>query len=139
MNAIPIKGIIPGTKQTKREEARNWKLAQKWIDAMYKMIPLEIQVRCQTVSGQKMWGTLENKFLRESPTSLGLKHGSQLQGRWRVIGILDAMPGDYQMEASGNVVHESFGSLHNAMRDQLGRPRDEYGILPLFIFREIQK
>ncbi len=139
MNAIPIKEMGSVKNQAKREETKNWKLAQKWISAMYKMFPLGIQVRCKTVSGKMMWGTLENKFLRENPTSLILKHGSQLQGRWRVIGIVDAIPGNYQMEESGNVIHESFGSLHNAMRDQLGRSHDEYGLLPILIFRELLK
>ena len=134
MNAIPIKDIIPGTKHERREQEKDLKLVQRLINALYKMMPLGIQVRCRTGSGQKMWGTLENHCLRERPTTLSLKHGSHLQGRWRIIGIVDAVPSDHQMESSGNIVHDSLGDFQNVMRDQLGRSSDEYGILPIFIF-----
>ena len=139
MNLIPFKDMVSGTKHEKREEEKNLKLARHLINALYKMIPLGIQVRGRTEAGQKIWGTLKNNFLRESPASLSLKHGSQLQGRWQVIGIVDAAPDNHQMEGSGNALHEVFGNLHNAMREQLGRLHDEYGILPLLIFRELQK
>ena len=139
MEAIPTKDIISGTKQERRDAEKNLKQIKLWVNAMYKMIPLGIQVRCRTGIGQKIWGTLEKRFLRESPISLSLKHGSHLQGKWHVICIVDAVPGGLPMEESGNIIHDSFGSMHNSMRDELGRSHDEYGILPLFIFREFQR
>ena len=139
MNTMPIRDMAVGTKHEKQEQEKHLKLAQRSINALYKMIPLGIQVHGLTESGQQLWGTLKNEYLRESPASLSLKHGSQLQGTWRVVGIVDAMPGEHQTDFLGNPLQTAFSNLHNEMRNLLGRSRDAYGVLPLLIFREIQK
>ena len=139
LNAVPIADAVSGTKHERREQEKNLKLAKSWINALYKMIPVGIQVHCLTETGQRLWGTLKNDFLREHPASLSLKHGSQLQGKWRVIGIVDAVPGTGHTNLSGNAVRAAFSNLHNEMRNQLGRSDDEFGFSPFLIFRDVQK
>lgn len=139
MNTMPLRNLTSGTKREQREQEKELKGIRGVLNALHKMIPLGIQLRCGTESGEALWGTLNSKFLRESPASLNLKHGSLLQGTWRVMGIVDALPGEQPVETTGNEMYDAFGQLHEEMRKVLGRSTNEYGILPLLIFRNIQK
>ena len=130
---------IPGTKQERRQTQKELKLVGTLLNVLNKMFPLGIQMRCRTESDEGLWAILTNDFLRQNPASLTLKYGSQLQGRWRVIGIVDAVPSDHQTRPSENAVHAVFSNLQDEMQKQLGRSPDEYGLLPLVIFRDLQK
>ena len=86
------------------------------------------------------WSLLDNKDPTFSTHAVSLKYGSQIQGEWYLIGILDAMP-DASSEATQD--HdiksplEQFGEVSDNLRTIIGRPSEFYGVTPLAIFRPI--
>lgn len=97
------------------------------------------------------WATLEEQFLVGSGSSLVLKHGSSIPGKWHMLGILDAVPdvGSLDGIAEGlgavnappslpsSLVGMLSGMLAPIVRFLLGRPVEAYGATPLLIFREV--
>jgi hypothetical protein len=117
------------------------------IEVMNSM-PLTVQRRLATTSGDAYWCSLSVEGLTSSPGDLMLKHGVLLGGEWSMLGILDALPSqrlsDQQSELQNAMTIATLGPLvggigvmADALRPMIGRPADAYGITPLLVFREV--
>jgi hypothetical protein len=114
------------------------------IAELFGLFPYKVQM---TVDGEKLaWATISEDFLVTEASDLVLKYGGALDGKWTVLGILDAIPSIFNGDIVGNMNFEggieAFGmKLTKAFapmaRVLLGRPSDAYGITPLVVYREI--
>lgn len=89
-----------------------------------------------------VWSMLVEQNMRVSSSSLALAHGFSIEGTWRMIGILDAIP-DQEDKAPSPAVfeHELFDAMSeivDAVRAMMGRPAKAYGLTPLVIYRMVE-
>lgn len=86
-----------------------------------------------------MWSTLKKDGLSLSTDDLHLKHGPLISGEWKMVGILDALPGRDSSKNISNFpfVLQCFDGFFTTTRNQFGRPEDYFGVTPLLIFREV--
>jgi hypothetical protein len=110
-----------------------------------------------TIDGDSfsVWCTLPEDGLVVTFADVALKHGYMIPGKWHMVGILDAMPGDLMIEATPEpsevlakqAAEESPTKNHNMDglaksfslrgRQHFGRPETAYGMTPLLIYREV--
>ena len=70
-------------------------------------------------------------------------HGSEVQGVWNLLGILDALPSPIppQILVPPSPIPVNFATsiknFANMGRTLLGRTPEAYGITPLLVFREV--
>lgn len=89
---------------------------------------------------QSFWSALLPERLSLSTGDLMLKHGPMIEGKWSVLGILDALPDSDRNLGSSLGVTELSGVIaqfSTVIRPVFGRPSTSYGITPLMIFREV--
>ena len=105
-------------------------------------MPATLQARFQSETGTHVFATLVEGGLSGSTIGLATKHGSQIPGRWSVLGVVDALPDD--PDAPEDLEHNEsegiLGMILGAMLPilkVLGRPSNAYGVTPLIIFREV--
>ena len=104
-------------------------------------------IHANLIAGEnQIWSVLAEDNLSISASSLFLKHGTKVQGQWRMLGILDALPDDTASDGSSTKLYvpsqfnltsvvESVGPL---ARTLLGRPATSFGMTPLMIYREVR-
>ena len=103
------------------------------------VLPHSLQLE---ISGEeRLWAVLDEEFLIVSPSTFMLKHGSSIEGRWGLVGILDAYPNASsftEARITGEISH-AMDTILNMIapltRQLLGRPEDCYGVTPLVIYR----
>lgn len=110
------------------------------------IIPHSVQATVEGPQG-KVWATLREEAMIVSPSDLFLKHGRYIPGRWNMLGIVDALPGDpedtsvVEAEEMAEGLWGGLGTILDALgpiaRVLLGRPTDSFGMTPLVIFREV--
>ena len=89
-----------------------------------------------------VWCNLLKSSLVISSDDILLKHGTLIQGTWRILGVLDALPDD-QMDSQSvdSPLNNLFGTVLSSMapvvRTLLGRPPSYYGLTPILVFREV--
>ncbi len=90
-----------------------------------------------------VWCSLRDEYLTVTPADLLLQHGLNIEGRWTIVGILDAKPGREEIHSDGTSPTSLFADALTGMiptvRNMLGRPNSFFGITPLLILREILK
>jgi len=103
---------------------------------------------------QAAWCVLRDEWLTVPATDILLKHGVTVAGEWSMLGILDAMPDEPNVEIEPGVFSRHienfvagmklsqmamhFAGFAGPARLLLGRPEASYGVTPLLVFREIQ-
>ena len=85
------------------------------------------------------WCALDPERLSLSPGGLQLKHGSQIAGKWSMLGVLDAMPVNPSTAnpSAEDGLLSAISIFSDMLRPLLGRPSDAFGITPLIVFREV--
>jgi hypothetical protein len=92
-----------------------------------------------------LWATIDPTCVVGSASDLHLKHGTTIEGKWHLVGILDCLPSVGPIAPiSRRVVGDKDNTFGEALigmlqehRLLMGRPSDCYGITPLIIMREI--
>lgn len=113
------------------------------IGNILKVMPPLPQLYLQTLDWQIGWAVLKTQHMLVDTSALSLTYGSQIEGEWHVIAVLDAVP-DEQSDGHklilpvGNELTTSMFTLLNALREHMGRPADAYAINPIAIFRAIK-
>jgi len=90
-------------------------------------------------NGDVLWFMLILERMSVTPEEIVLKHGTAVPGEWHVAGIVDAIPGEEPVAApmGGDSLGDALGAATDALREQMGRPKTDYGITPLLIFRKL--
>ncbi|MEN7529270.1 hypothetical protein [Cupriavidus sp. DL-D2] len=95
-----------------------------------------------TVQGKRIWTTLRPDNMLMNPEDLALKHGADIPGEWRLLGIIDALP--ELSSPSPSSAPEGFDlegglvNIINTLRTFMGRQSGSFGITPIAIFRTIK-
>lgn len=100
----------------------------------------------------RAWCTLSADALVGMSTDLVLKHGSYIEGEWKMLGVLDGLP-DYGHDPempgkltdaeeaikglAGTAIGKLLAHLSPLTRNLLGRPRGTFGLTPLLIYRNV--
>jgi hypothetical protein len=152
-NKAIMESLFSGTQQggnrqerrVNRNKPNTGKANDPPFAELFGLFPYKIQM---TVEGQvETWSTVVEEFLVTQASDLVLKYGGALDGRWTMIGVLDAMPSYFDGNLVGDLdfseVFDAFGmKLTKAMapmaRVFLGRPFNAYGVTPLVVFRQIK-
>ena len=117
-----------------------------------KLLPHVMQARMR--SGTSIaWCNLREESLVPSAGDLTLKHGVAIAGDWHLLGIVDALPDNFNvntqsaLEAVGldpALAHLPAVALANIVlalsgitRTMLGRPDNAFGVTPILIFRTV--
>ncbi|HUZ13191.1 MAG TPA: hypothetical protein VMU93_10105 [Caulobacteraceae bacterium] len=109
-------------------------------------LPHPVQARFMTEGLQSVWSSLKADSLLIEPSDIFLKHGIALDGRWRMFGILDALPTSSTPDDLTAAVIEDFatapfGQMALGMLPLLqagfARPDIAWGITPIMIFRAL--
>lgn len=123
-----IKGIMSHSSKTEAE----------MIMEVLNILPDSIQARLR---GQNFstWSTLKSEGINISTDDLLLKHGSLLEGRWYILGILDAYHDRQNSKETSFLpsLQNGLTEFSKLIRPEFGRPNDYFGITPLLIFREV--
>lgn len=111
------------------------------IPDILKGLPHAIQATVNA-GGDQAWCTLSVDNLVVGTDDLALKHGTQVQGSWYLLGILDALPD--QPAPPVALKSEADNSIKNVLRTVIGmgrtffgRPADCFGVTPVLIFRAL--
>ncbi|MBW6422802.1 hypothetical protein KX729_15195 [Rhizobium sp. XQZ8] len=119
---------------------------------MLPVLPHAIQAAVSTYYASA-WCTLREDSITIAAADLYMKHGISIEGKWAMVGILDAMP-DIEAsmddgtpyEVAKQVIAGSKLSMAGFMlaphlvapvRGLLGRPPSSYGLTPLLLFRSV--
>ncbi|UYW33622.1 hypothetical protein [Methylorubrum extorquens] len=113
---------------------------------------IQLTVYSNTDNSISAWSSISQESLTTNTADLILKHGTVLRGFWQVIGILDAVPDvpiptddnptaktadDYVQDMLPKELTKFAATLASATRELIGRPRHQFGITPILIFREV--
>lgn len=132
----------------------------KLMVQVFSKLPSGLQLEAVTDDGT-IWATLAEQSLIVGAADLILKHGSDVPGKWHVLGMLDALPrnkGGGQSTSDLSVIASVFNqlttmspeavltngvrSLYDSLapfgRLLMGRRDHQFGITPLLIFRQIE-
>lgn len=144
---------LPRSERRKNKSTGGSKKDVNHVDVAFEiisMLPQTIQMSVRADgSDDVMWGIMEGDCLITPSSSLFFGHGIEMQGRWAVLGILDALPD--QSDSAGAlsssmtqpgmslIVRELFGAMAEPVRNLLGRPEEAHGVTPVLVFREIDQ
>jgi hypothetical protein len=96
----------------------------------------------------KVWGNLKPEAMTTSAADLMLKYGVILDGKWKVVGIKDAVAKDTptkprpplfkeELILNSTLYAQFYLNTAPLMRGFLGRPVGFHGMTPLLIFRVV--
>jgi hypothetical protein len=134
-------GIDPMQAKSQRDKLKLSKALVKTLIAL----PESLQARLSDDSGNLVYSSIQESGLVSTTTELFLSHGIALPGKWSVLGILDAQPGEWLSEDAevaeklGLINTGTLPTLMNAIQGlmrEAGRPAIAYGVTPLLIFRK---
>jgi hypothetical protein len=120
-----------------------------------RIMPHSVQATMRTPEQETAWMMLDETSLVGNASDFMLKHGVQIGGAWRIVGVLDAHP-DHEvlqempqprfaqdnlflaaMQQNNNIIGTLAAALAPMARFVMGRPGSAYGLTPLLIFREV--
>lgn len=113
-----------------------YKIASKILGAMPSFISLKTTSMAENYTA---WSTLEHQYVVGNSFDFSLKHSHSIQGKWHVLGVLDAKPYDdaeYNSETDDMLDH--FSVMMQAVRELAGRKEGEYGVTPIAIWRKVE-
>ena len=109
-------------------------------------LPHPVLARFMTEGHQSIWSSLRADSLLTEAADVFLKHGVALDGRWRMFGVLDALPSGSAIDELKAAVIEDFGAvpfgqmalgMMPLMQSGFARSDTAWGVTPIMIFREI--
>lgn len=108
------------------------------LTALMPLLPHLVQATVKA-GNLSFWCALDPDRLSLSTGDLQLKHGSRIEGRWSMLGVLDALPSAAASPAppASEFLLSAMSAFSDVMRPLVGRPSDAFGITPLIIFREV--
>jgi hypothetical protein len=122
-----------------------------------RIMPHTVQGTMRSPQEETAWMMLDEPSLVGNASDFMLKHGAQISGAWRVVGVLDArpeptvlqelpqmdIPGNNFMVAAiaqnNNILAAVAATLAPLARFVMGRPGNAYGLTPLLIFRAVSE
>lgn len=121
------------------------KKKMKDIGALFQKLPPVPQLYLLDKNGNNFWSCFDEEYMTVNPSSLALMYGTQIDGFWSVLGILDAYPENVYSDAKneiqeyfhGNEFITAYTQVLDVMRKIMGRPDQSYGITPLMMFRNV--
>lgn len=89
-----------------------------------------------------LWSTLQPSNLTVSADDIILKYGAEVvSGDWQLLFTLDAYPdANPSTDATGwsaGEISNGVISMMNAVKSQIGRPSNWWGVTPLMIYRDV--
>jgi len=125
----------------KDSSARQTPKKRTEILKLLSVMPHPVQAVLNT-GEQTIWAVLNDLGLETPAASIFLKYGTQVEGEWKMLGILDAFP---DSETGADPAKDTLGTNNlldlmtrlNPLARRLGRPATAYGMTPLLIFRQI--
>jgi len=156
-NASPASVLPPGNRHERRRRERD-AAPQSRGEAMasattgnlvgdiLSALPHPVQARFMTEKLQSVWSSLKSDGLVIEPSDVFLKHGIALDGRWRMFGVLDALPTTSTVDELREAVIQEFASvpfgqmalgMMPLLQAGFARPDAAWGITPIMIFREL--
>jgi len=140
--------LAPPRDLTKEQQKEDRKNRERGLE-MLSIIPDSIQAEIRSLNGT-LWGVLRGDSLTSAFGDVALQYGTRIQGKWSMLGILDAKPDEQgmreQLEAANTIADTDWtqtglgalmGMFGPFARQLLGRRPSQYGATPLLIFREI--
>ncbi len=130
-------GSIPtGPKATpeQRAQAKHFKDNKQMILTVMAEMPHLLHMTFLSTAGLRLWAAAKPNSLTMSSEDLVMKFGSVLDGKWNVVGIVDAFPGAPTQPFK---VSDGIDGIITAMgqyRQMFGRPTDHFGLTPLAIY-----
>jgi hypothetical protein len=118
----------------------------EFIGDILSAIPHRVQARLLTDARQTVYANLKAADLVIEASDVFLKHGIAVSGRWRIFGVLDALPDAYspdplKTELIANFTAQPFGQMASGMLPLLqagyARPPEAWAVTPIMVFREI--
>ena len=108
--------------------------------ALIKGLPQTIHAHFLT-DGGFLWSSLDASDLMVPTNDIVLKHGGSISGEWKLLCLLDAFPADFSVPdfehwTAGPATDGVLTAMH-AVRMQIGRPAQWFGVTPLLIYRHI--
>ena len=138
MSNIPpeiMTSAMSGNEKQKRSQVNTMK---KLSEMFFKTFTTGINFRARSTDGFQVWGSLKSESLRESSTSLVLKHGTDIHGSWFMSGIIDALPGgNAGIGVDWGDTINAFKEIAAPLQDFFGKQKEEIGVTPIAIFRKI--
>lgn len=122
------------------------KTLRNGLDMFFELItvlPHTIQARL-TGDDVSVWCSLSREDITFEASDIVLKYGSEIPGRWHILGILDAQPdsidapGDVDFGQGQEMAANMMGIIAPLTRNMLGRPTYSYGLTPLLVFRAVE-
>lgn len=111
------------------------------------IMPHTVQARLKEGYINKVWCSLNQDGLTGAVSDITLKHGTEIPGKWSMLGILDAksklafetqpQQPDPDFSEGKEIADKMLRLIAPIARSFLGRPDDHYGMTPLLIFRSI--
>ena len=138
-------GLKQGTEGTSKEKASTAKETMNLIEEVTSTYSTSVHGSINTKQGE-FWISLDRDLLVFPAEDIILKYGSQIPGKWSVLGIYDSKPDDKMYDDEEDIDDEVSGStgltaiirpIADEMRNLVGKPRDQHSITPLLIMREI--
>lgn len=129
---IPL--AVPGAKQ---QHAADRKRMAAFFRILEKL-PHQVQMSINSKEG-KTWGALKPEAILGGASAFILQHGGSSLGEWHAIGMLDEIPASEEWTPDGSTpesLPDAARLLQNIVRASLGRPYHNWGMTPLFIYRQ---
>jgi hypothetical protein len=153
--AAVAENVAPRSRSERRRQDRQKAPAPTEAELAVEMMALMPHSAIAAISSgdRAAWCTLRDEWLTVPATDILLKHGVNVAGEWNMLGILDALPDEPNVEIEPGIYSRqiehfvagmklsqlalSFAGLAGPARILLGRPETSYGVTPLLVFREI--
>jgi hypothetical protein len=86
----------------------------------------------------KLWASIRPEHLTINSEDMTMKYGSVMDGLWHVVGIVDANLGKPNDPHPVNPMIDGAITALAAIREQVGRPQDHFGLTPIAIYSPIK-
>lgn len=88
-----------------------------------------------------VWATLEPGNMQINTVDLMYKHGNNIPGEWKIIGLLDARPSAEDERHSFSEPKNEITNVIDSLMEvtlKMGRDSSSYAITPLAIYRQVK-
>lgn len=129
------------SSQQKEQMAKIMKPLVDFLEHIPFSLSCNLYVQKDDSSLVDVWMSLSRDGMSSNIHDISFKHGTKLAGQWYVLGILDAIPNQYDENKWTMPDREGFDQFKSALSNVMklfGRNDNAYGITPVAIFREIK-
>ena len=112
---------------------------QNQFKVISKIIPLNVEVECFLKDNSVIRGILKEQYLLTAYQDIVAMYGTNLPGRWNVVGILDSLNANKLKQSEKKSFRFGMDSL-TVMAESIYREgAPKYSIIPVLIFRGLEK